>query len=176
MVFKNTVLLHTICGDVMPIYHFFIWNKFFILDKYTSFMFLSIKLCTGKFNAMKHTHTLQNISLVYVFPVESLLVFNTQTSQNIYASQYNVFWQNFIYKKFIWMFQKLNPTLLQNDVHENCACYSIWCNCLLTTILTVWWSASDIRILHPNIIVCYLYVSVLLCFSHVLGNWLGVLV
>ena len=50
-------------------------------------------------------------------------------------------------------------------------------NCLLTTILIVWWSGSDVlSILHPNMIVCcHLYIVIVLWFSYVVGNCLEVL-
>jgi len=37
-----------------------------------------------------------DVSPVYIFPVDCLLVFNTQTSWNVHISQYSVFWLMFV--------------------------------------------------------------------------------
>jgi hypothetical protein len=52
------------------------------------------------------------------FPVERLLVFNNQTSQNVRISQYNVFRPMIIQEIFILTFQKLHTTF----VTKLCAC------------------------------------------------------
>jgi hypothetical protein len=56
--------------------------------------------------------------------------------------------------------------------HANCTCYYIQSNFLLTTILIVLWSGSDVlSILHPNTIVCNSYIGVLLRFRKLFGGF-----
>ena len=73
----------------------------------------------------------------YSFPVERLLVFHIQTSQNVHISHYIIFWPMFIQENITLTIHKLSKTLKQNAVHADCASYCTQSNCLLTTILIV---------------------------------------
>jgi len=113
-------------------------------------------------------HIPQNISLVNVFMVEEFLVFNIQTSQNVHITQYD-FWSMFVKKKFTFMFQNLNIFLTKQYA---CEWYSLlYTKQLFIKSCIVWWSGNDaVSILHPNLIVCYLCIGVLLYFSYILQN------
>jgi hypothetical protein len=54
-------------------------------------------------NEIIYRHTMQNVHSVDVFLVECLLVFNIQTSQNVYISQY-IFWLMLTQERFILLF------------------------------------------------------------------------
>jgi hypothetical protein len=63
----------------------------------------------------------------------------------------------------------------QDRVHAHSTCQCIQINFVTNTLLS-WWKGNDVlSILHQIIIVCYLYIDTLLCFSYVLGSWLRVL-
>ena len=66
-------------------------------------------------------------------------------------------------------------------LHTNCTCYCVQIVHVTAYKGTVFYNHINclmmkkhvLSILHPNMVVCYLYTGVLPCHSYVLGKWLG---